>query len=209
MVPLAVGPEFQRVDDPERRLLVRQRYGLPGSFVLFVGSIEPRKNLTALISAMAELRKRGVARPLVLAGSGPLRYLQRLRAFVRESELVIGSDVMFIGYVDEADLPTLYSLCDVFAFPSICEGFGLPPLEAMACGAPVVISDNSSLKELYADSALSVAPTELGDALGRLLEDPSLRLKLVEQGRVRARTRSWDEVAAETHAVYRRVLAER
>ena len=143
----------------------------------------------------------------MIVGDVEQRTLSALNQLVVAEGLEPGNDVRFMGWVADEDLPAFYSLCELFAYPSIYEGFGLPPLEAMACGAPVVILDNSSLRELYSDCSLVVAPVALAPAIRRLLEDGSLREKLAERGLARAQARSWDDVAAETLAVYERALA--
>ena len=207
VVCLAVDESFHRVDDPRQLDRVRLRYGLPQSFILFVGAIEPRKNLPSLLRAVASLRREGSAPPLVVAGSGRQRYVERLQGIARAEGLEFGRDVFFTGYVDDADLPVLYSLCEVFVYPSLYEGFGLPPLEAMACGAPAVVLNNASARELYGGCSLTVDEAGLAEGLSMLLGDPGLREKLVERGLERARSRNWDTVAAETLDVYRRALA--
>jgi glycosyltransferase involved in cell wall biosynthesis len=207
VIHLAVAPWFRRVTDPQVCERVQERYALPDAFVLYVGAVEPRKNLAALLRAFATLRREGVATSLVIAGAGVPAHLAELRRVAEGLRLREGRDVLFLGAVGDADLPALYSLCRVFAYPSIHEGFGLPPLEAMACGAPVVLLGNSALKELYADC--SVAPANeagLADALRRALLDEALRRALVARGLERARARTWAQVAAETFGVYRRAL---
>ena len=207
VIHLAVAPWFRPVTDPQARERVRERYALPDAFVLYVGAVEPRKNLSALLRALETLQRQGAAVSLVIAGAGAPAHLAELRRAAARLQVREGRDFLFLGAVGDADLPVLYSLCRVFAYPSIHEGFGLPPLEAMACGAPVVLLGNSALKELYADCSLAPAEeAELADALFRAMFDEPLRQTLVARGLERARARTWAQVAAETLGVYRRAL---
>jgi len=208
VVYLAAGEEFRPVGCMETLVRVRERYALPETFVLFVGSVEPRKNLPQLVRAMATLIREGVEQRLVIAGDGPRRYMQSLRELVRREGLELGTDVLLPGVVLDEDLPALYSLADLFVYPSLYEGFGLPPLEAMACGAPVVLPDHSSFRELYSECSLMLdldRPDVLVDAMRRLLWDHALRDEFVERGQKLAKSRSWEDTALETLEVYRRV----
>jgi len=185
----------------------RARYALPRGYLLYVGSIEARKNLARLLRAYAALRREGEERPLALVGvrrwnAGPI-----LAAL---AELRLQEHVIFTGYVAEADLPALYGGADLFVFPSLYEGFGLPPLEAMACGAPVVCSNAASLPEVVGDAALTVDPTDveaLAQAMRQVLSDESLRADLRARGLRRARQFTWERAAQETAALYREVCA--
>lgn len=210
VVYLAAGDEFRPVQDAAERERVRRRYRLPSRFVLFVGSLDPRKNLAALIAAQAKLRREGCPLPLVLGGTGPRAHVHALLALARERGLVPGRDLLLPGHVEDADLPALYGLCELFVYTSRYEGFGLPPLEAMACGAPVLIPDNSAFHELYRDTPMLFdlsAPDGLYEAMRMALECPARRKELVEQGQKRAGARSWRSVARDTLACYRRALA--
>ncbi len=205
VIYLAAGAEYQPVVNRQSLETVRQRYRLPERFVLYLGSVEPRKNLPSLIRAMAALRRHGLPQRLVIAGRGSSRYLLQLRELVCAEGLEPDHDVVFTGEIHEDDLPTLYSLADLFVFPSLAEGFGLPPLEAMACGTPVLLPDNSCFTELYRDCGMVVNldhPERMAGAIGRVLVDLPLQDQLIEQGLKRARSRSWDDTAAETLAVY-------
>jgi glycosyltransferase involved in cell wall biosynthesis len=207
VVYLAAGEEFRPVACAETLARVRALYGLPEEFVLYVGSIEPRKNLPLLVRALASLRREDLEHALVIAGDGSPAYLRRLEREILAAGLEPGRDVLLLGGVPDADLPALYSLCDLFVYPSRYEGFGLPPLEAMACGAPVLLSDGSSFPELYRRCSLLLdlaQPGALETAMRDLLLDPVLRGELTERGRKLASSRSWEDTAAETLAVYRR-----
>jgi glycosyltransferase involved in cell wall biosynthesis len=206
VVPLGVEPHFRPMTDEAALAAVRARLGIAEPFILSVGTLEPRKNLTLLIAAFARL-KRGRRWPhrLVLAGQPGWLYEDVFRAVERFG---LADDVIFPGYVAEADLPALYSAADVFAYPSRYEGFGLPPLEALACGTPVVCADASSLPEVVGDAALLVPPTDeaaLATALERLLEDTTLRATLRQRGLARAARFTWAACAAQMRELYRRV----
>jgi glycosyltransferase involved in cell wall biosynthesis len=210
VVHLAVSEEFQPVEDTAERERVRARYGLPESFVLFVGSIEPRKNLPWLMRSVKDLRDEGFPHKLVVAGDGEPGFVEELRQTALSLGLSLGEDVVMTGFVEDRDLPALYSCSDLFVFPSIYEGFGLPPLEAMACGVPVLLPENSSFTEYYSDCSLMVdlsEPAVLTEGIRTLLEDSDLCAQLVKKGLERAHSRSWEHVAAETVEVYERAAA--
>jgi glycosyltransferase involved in cell wall biosynthesis len=184
---------------------VRRKYGIPdGPFVLALGNLQPRKNIQRLVEAFAIARRApDFALSLVIAGKAQWRESQ-VHAAVAQAGLE--DSVVFPGYVDEADLPALYSAAALFAYPSLYEGFGLPPLEAMACGTPVVCSHVASLPEVVGDAAVTVAPTDteaLAQALLDVLTQPGLHASLRARGLRRAAQFSWDRCAAETLAVYR------
>jgi glycosyltransferase involved in cell wall biosynthesis len=206
VVPEAAASHFAP-PAPAALAAVRARYGLGRPYVLFVGFLEPKKNLGALLQAVARLDRRGAWGPteLVVAGApgwgpDPRRQVQ-----------AFGLDglVRFVGPVADADLSALYGGAVAFAFPSLWEGFGLPVLEAMAAGAPVIASDRGALPEVTAGAALLVEPTPepLADGLGQLLADPALRERLRAAGLARAAEFSWERTARETLAVYRAAAA--
>ncbi len=201
----AADPRF-RLPAPGAVARARTAYGLPEEYLLYVGTIEPRKNLPRLLHAWEPLYEAGTAPPLVIAGRrGWLAddfYAALERSPCREA-------VFFTGYVQDDDLPALYGGATAFLFPSLYEGFGLPPLEAMACGAPVICSNTSSLPEVVGEAALTVGPTEtdaLRAALHRLLSQPELQAELRARGLQRAAQFSWERAARETLAVYRSLL---
>jgi glycosyltransferase involved in cell wall biosynthesis len=206
-VLLAAGEQYGPGDPEAAREEVARRYGLRGPFVYYVGGLDARKNLETLLRAFALLRSRGVDATLAVAG----RALGRDRRLFPDldalaADLELGGALRRLD-VPPADGPLLYRACTVFAFPSRYEGFGLPPLEAMACGAPVVVSDASSLPEVVGSAALRVPPGDVlgwAAALGRLLGDATLRAELSAQGLAQAARFSYTRAAAETLAVLER-----
>jgi len=181
--------------------------------VLYLGSNKPHKNLERLVEAWALLQPRGSAPaagqpvPLVIAGAWDDRFPEARR---RAEALSLGAQIRWLGPAPEADLPALYSGALLFVFPSLHEGFGLPVLEAMACGAPVVCSNSSSLPEVAGDAALTVDPLDtekLASAIGQALEEERLRQELRAKGLRQAGSYSWPRTARLTIETYRRTLA--
>ena len=214
VTPLAADAHFTP-QSPESIASVRQRYALPGNYVLYFGSNKPHKNLVRLVEAFGKSqignRKlvlsyvEGSEIALVIAGHWDARYPQA-KAMVER--LALADRVVFLGPVPEEDLPALYSGATLFVFPSLYEGFGLPVLEAMACGAPVICSNTSSLPEVVEDAALmvnSLDTEELATAMSRVLADETLRQEMRQKGLAQAARFSWERTARETLAVYRQV----
>ena len=187
-----VDARFQPTDDPS----VRQKYALSDRPYLFsVGTVQPRKNYIRLIQALAVLRERGYDLDLVIAG-GKGWLDDPIYAAIQS--LKLGDHVHLIGFADDADLPALYSAALITAVPSLYEGFGIPVLESMACGTPVVTSTVSSLPEVAGDAALMIDPTDLDaliDALDRLIDSETLRHDLTARGLARAREFTWERSA--------------
>jgi glycosyltransferase involved in cell wall biosynthesis len=208
VVPLAAAEHFRPVEDAAELARVRARYGIGGEYVLAVGSIQPRKNLARLVRAYADLRRergRSNLPQLVLVGRQAWLYGETLRA-VEESGA--RDSIILTGYVSEGDLPALYTGALCFAYPSFFEGFGLPPLEAMRCGTPVLAGDLTSLPEVVGDAGLLVNPLDTGAlarSLARLVDDAALRADLRERGIDRARSFDWRHTARMTLQVYRKV----
>jgi glycosyltransferase involved in cell wall biosynthesis len=187
VIPCAVDAGWRQVDEPTALARVRQRYGIRGPYVLYVGGIEPRKGVDRLIHAFAALRRlRDLPHQLVICGTpqwgaGPILALPAV--------LGLGEAVVFAGAVPDADLAPLYSGATLFAFLGLYEGFGLPPIEAMACGAPVLAADRAALAEVVGEAGLLVDPFDEGAVvrgLERLLEDAPLRESLRLRGQRRA-----------------------
>ena len=206
VVASGVSDRFRPVPSEEARQ-VAARLGLDGPFILSVGARQARKNVPRLLEAFAALRARGIRHRLALAGP-TLWSDPTLSATLARHGL--GDAVVSLGYVDEQDLPALYSAADLFVLPSLLEGFGLPVLEAMACGTPVVCSNTSSLPEVAGDAALLVGPLDIGeiaDAMARVLADAALAAELRRRGLERAARFSWQGTARATVAVYRDVAS--
>jgi glycosyltransferase involved in cell wall biosynthesis len=205
-----VSPRFQPVADAARRASVLKRLGVEPPYLLHVGKYEPRKNLPRLLDAFARVASgRGAGVRLVLAGQ-PVWQDQSVAAAIARHGLA--GRVVELGYVADEDLPALYTEALAFVFPSLWEGFGLPILEAMACGAPVVTSSTTCLPEVAGDAALLVDPESVGDlaaALTRILDEPSLREELRLRGARRAAGFSWRRSAETTLAAYRIALGDR
>ncbi len=208
VVPAGIESRFRPVRDTLKLADVRARYKLPEWFILMVGTIEPRKNLSRLITAYGQLRRQtGLPHALVIAGKEGWLF-QGIYDQVTKDGLT--DHVYFPGFVADADLPALYTLADLLAFPSLYEGFGLPPLEAMACGTPVVTSDNSSLPEAVGAAALLVNAEDtegLTEAMARVLCDANLRVRLADMGRAQAARFTWPEAARKLLVAYRLTVA--
>lgn len=184
----------------------RRRRGLPQRFILSVGTLEPRKNLVNLVQAFARIRDGST--PLVLAGGKGWFYEE---LFAEVERLSLNDEVVFPGYIPQEELPLLYNAAEVFAYPSIYEGFGLPVVEAQSCGTPVICSNSSSLPEAAGDAAVMVdtrSVEALADGLSRLVTDPSLRGQLHQHGVEHASQFSWRRSAVLTSQVYRTALSE-
>jgi glycosyltransferase involved in cell wall biosynthesis len=205
IVELGVEPIFHITPDDTAVNEVRERYQLPERFVLFVGNWEPKKNMVRLLRAVTSLPD---APPVVLAGGGRAWSLLELEA-IQQMGKSGGLRIHRTGYVWRRDLPALYHLCNVFAFPSLAEGFGLPVLEALACGAPVVTSDRVPIAGV-SEAALVCDPTEeasIAAALARVLVDHDLRNSLGQRARAFARPFTTKRTAEETLSVYRDALS--
>lgn len=204
VTPLAAEEEF--FQEPA---VVLPPAGVPAGCLLFVGAITAKKNLRSLITAYAKARARGLKWPLVLAGPGQEDYVAGLVA--RIEELGLDKCVHFAGYIRREQLPSLYRSANAFVYPSLYEGFGLPVIEAMACGVPVVVSAASCLPEIVGDAALLAQPEDpnsIADALVALASNEELRRELGRKGQSRARSFSWERVATDTLQVYLRVAGK-
>ncbi|HET9015165.1 MAG TPA: glycosyltransferase family 1 protein [Thermomicrobiaceae bacterium] len=201
-VPNGVDPSLVPVSDLARLAAFRRDHGLPERFLLFVGTLQPRKNLVGLLRAYARVGDR-LDLPLVVVGAAGWQYSP---IFDEVRALGLGDRVSFAGYADGDTLALWYGAATALVFPSLYEGFGLPVLEAMACGTPVVTSSTSSLPEVAGDAALLVDPEDvaaLGEALVRVAGDEGLHADLARRGIERAKRFTWERTARETVAVYR------
>ena len=206
---LGKSSEFHPNLDKARVDLVLQKYCLRKPFILYIGTIEPRKNLTRLVEAFATLALKYPTHALVIAGKKGWMYNPIFDAVQR---LGVEGRVVFTGFVDEEEKPFLIRGAEIFVYPSLYEGFGIPVLEAMACGTPSITSNLSSMPEVAGDAALLVDPTctdSLIAALGRLLAEPDLRRELSAKAVVQAERFTWKNTAEETYKIYRRAVARK
>jgi glycosyltransferase involved in cell wall biosynthesis len=205
-IMLGFDPGMLQPRDPASGAAIREKYGLPAGYILYVGTIQPRKNLDTLIEAYNMLKsERGIDCKLVIVGRKGWLYDT---LFARIGELGLSNDVIFTGFVPDEELPFIYDGARVFAYLSLFEGFGLPPLEAMACGVPVVTSNTTSLPEVVADAGIAVPPTavaEVAEALVSVLGSEDTAAAMREKGLARALSFSWESAARETVAIYRAV----
>jgi glycosyltransferase involved in cell wall biosynthesis len=218
----AVGEEFKPIEKNDSGLQrVREKYNLPQSFILFFGTIEPRKNITALIEAFEKIKKQEINPPLEVRWDGfegTVKSEKRNSFNFQDLKLVIAGnkgwlygdifekieespyrkDIIVTGFIEEGDRPYLYNLAEMFVYPSFFEGFGFPPLEAMACGIPTAVSNKSSLPEVVGDGAIMFDPQnidEIGFAIKEMFENKGLREILIERGLKRAKFFDWDKTA--------------
>lgn len=195
---------YKFIDKEISKKEVFKIFGIKERFILFVGTIEPRKNLETLLEAFYILNKKLKEYKLVVAGPWGWLYSDVLKII---KKLNLKEKIIFTGYVDSSDLLYLYNACDLFAYPSLYEGFGLPVLEAFACGAPVITSNVSSMPEISGGAALLVNPRDsksLADRMISVIESETLRKELIEKGIRRARCFTWDQAAKRTLSVYER-----
>jgi glycosyltransferase involved in cell wall biosynthesis len=207
VVPNGIDERFLRPPDAEQVDRVRQRFQLDGPFALYVGNIKPHKNVDRLIEAFSRARGRGLTGLRLIIIGDELSKYPGLRHAVHRHRL--DKDVRFLGFQPIETLSVFYRLAQVFVFPSLYEGFGLPPLEAMACGTPVVTSKVSSMPEVAGGAALLVDPADadsIAEGMVRAATDQALRTDLVTRGLARAREFSWAESVRRIHAVYMEVL---
>ncbi|HDY67922.1 MAG TPA: glycosyltransferase family 1 protein [Candidatus Scalindua sp.] len=201
---------FKQIKDSKSLENTREKFGLPQHFILHVGTLSPGKNLVSLLNAYAILkRKKNSLHKLVVVG--PTGWLYD-SIFERVSHLRLKDDVIFLGYVEDVDLVHIYNLADIFVLVSLYEGFGFPPLEAMACGTPVITSNAGSLPEVVGEAALMVNPLDvegLAKVVEKSLMDSALRDELIEKGFARTKLFSWEETARKTLAVYKEIGKKR
>jgi glycosyltransferase involved in cell wall biosynthesis len=207
-----VEARFRPIRELELLDCVRLRYGLPDYFILGLGTLQPRKNFVGLIEAFSQLlahsHNQNDKLHLVIVGREGWLAEDIPAAIAR---LGLGEQVRLVGFVQDVDLPALYNLASVFAFPTLYEGFGLPVLEAMACGTPVVAADNSSIPEVVGEAGLLVPTNDLPAlvaALNSILGESTLRNRLVAAGRKQACRFAWARSASQLSEVYQRVLGE-
>jgi glycosyltransferase involved in cell wall biosynthesis len=186
----AADPSYHPIDDPGCLKAVREKYHLPAHFALYTGSLSPRKNIVGLLEAFARIRD-ALPHKLVLTGS---KSWKDRSVYERMDKLNLRERIEQLGYVEEKDMPALYSMAGVYVYPSLYEGFGLPVLEAMQCGCPVVASNATSIPEVAGDAALLFDPRDvdaMAGAIRKVLTDARTREELVASGLRRAAMFSW------------------
>lgn len=206
---IGVSEIFQPVREKNKIKKVLKKYGVSGPYILFVGRLEPRKNITGLIKAFHDVKRNNMIKhKLVIAG---MKYFKYEDFFNLVKDLGLQKDILFIGRVDDEDLPLIYNGASLFTYPAFAEGFGIPPLEAMACGTPVITSKTSSLPEVVGDAGILIDPYNTGDlakAICEVLSSKNLREKMKLQGLERAKSFSWKDAAKKTLDVYHEVYEE-
>jgi len=202
VVPLGVDEAFQPCS-AQKVEEARKKYNLPQKYILTVGTIEPRKNLKRLLQAFLELKKdKDFEHKLVIAGEKGWRYKDFFNELNKQR---ITEEVIITGHIDDRDLPAIYSGASVFVYPSLYEGFGLPPLEAMACGTPVVCSDTSSLPEVVGGAAFLANPLEPGTIAASIkifLDNEGLAREFSQKGIEQAKKFTWEQTARQTLEIY-------
>ncbi|MCK4224177.1 MAG: glycosyltransferase family 4 protein [candidate division Zixibacteria bacterium] len=204
VIYLGCSPAFQPILESEKKQKIKEKYNIKGDFILYVGTLEPRKNLKGLILAYAQSRAKDDFL-LVLAGGKGWKYKHIFRLV---KQLKLEDRVVFCGYVPDSDLPALYHSASVFVYPSFYEGFGLPPLEAMTCGIPVIVSHTTSLPEVVGDAGIYVDPFDIEQisfSIDTVLSDTKLCQTLREKGLKRAKLFSWEKTARETMKLYQQL----
>ena len=200
VVHLGVESRFHPISNVEE---YRLKNKLPSKMILNVGTLEPRKNLNTLISAFKKLKEKGLEDcKLVIAGDKGWLYKQ---IFKKIEDNDLENEVLFLGIIRDEDMPMLYNCAEMFIYPSLYEGFGLPPLEAMACGIPIITSNTSSLPEVVGNAGIMVDPVDvnsLSEAMYNVLGDKELRRQMSKDGLKRAKLFSWDETAKKIIGIY-------
>ena len=208
-VPLGYQEIFKPIHDKHVLQSIKKQYKVPDKFILYVGAIEPRKNVPLLLRVYKRIVEQGYPHHLVIPGKMGWMVKQVIPLI---KELGIEESVNLMGYVPYVDLPAIYNLADLFVYPSVYEGFGLPPLEAMACGTPVITSNISSMPEVVGDAAILVPPNDedaLYESIIHLLADSDYRKELRTKGLKRATQFTWKHTAQKTLALYQEVLSRK
>lgn len=201
VIPEAADPIYRPVPDKEKEKII-QKYSLKDPFILYVGTIEPRKNIITVLDAFASCLKSHPNLELVIAGKKGWYYEH---IFIHLQKIGIQNKVKFIGYIPISDLPALYNAAHIFVYPSLYEGFGLPPLEAMQCGTPVISSNVSSLPEVMGEKGIMINPYDsvtLSNEINKLISDTKYRDNQIQYGFMQAKKFSWKKTAELTVSVY-------
>ncbi len=186
---------------------VKLKFNLNYPYILYLGTIEPRKNICTLLKSFQRVKEKNIHHKLVIIGGKGWGYK---KIFKTVEELRLQKDVIFLGYVSQEEIPKIYGGADIFVYPSLYEGFGIPPLEAMACGCPVIVSNRSSLPEIVGNGGIMVDPLDylaLAEKIDELINDFDLRNEMIKMGITRAKTFSWIKCAKETKKVYENVYS--
>ncbi len=208
-IHLGVSDQFRPVTDAVLLDSIHEKYKLPPKFILYVGTVEPRKNLTMLLQSYNLIRSEDSTFPLPLVVVGQLGWNYD-EVFNQVKQLDLQEQVIFTGYIPFSDLPIMYSLAEIFVYPSLYEGFGLPPLEAMACGTPVITTAISSMPEHIGDAGILVSPNDPGAlalAIQQLAENEAKRNQLRIQGPQQAAQFTWERTAYLTNQLYQNLVA--
>ena len=207
VIPLAADPRYGPLDRGRCRESVAKSFGIDGPFVLYVGTFQPRKNVEPLIRGYTLMREGSdLSHKLVLVGKPKHQYESVFEAIETSP---FRDDIILTGFVEDDDLPVLYNAADVFVFPTLFEGFGLPVVEAMACGTPVITTNVSCLPDVSGEAAMLVDPNDpeaFATAMTNVLSDEAVARQMTERGFARAAGYSWERTARETVAVYRKVI---
>ena len=208
VITLGISKQYRPIEDNCKIDLVKEKYGIGRDYILYVGSFLPSKNVPRLLKAFSYFKHTySKDYALVVVGSKLSPYFPALQNMVEELDL--GSDVFFTGFVPDDELILIYNGASLFVFISCYEGFGFPPLEAMACGTPVITSNTSSLPEVVGDAGIMVNPyniEEIAEAMYKLLSDQNLQNEMRRQGIERAKQFSWEETAKQTLHAYQEVF---
>lgn len=206
VIPIAYNSYCKPVESKTEMESVKEKYAIPDKYILYVGTIQPRKNIALLIKAYASLVKRkGIDHKLVITGRKGWLYAPLFDLIKSEG---MEERIVFTGFVPDEELPYIYGGAELFVYLSLFEGFGIPPLEAMACGVPVICSNATSLPEVAGDAGILVNPTDqkaVEVAILNVLENPVLRTELREKGFLQAKKFSWERTAGETLRIYKEV----
>lgn len=198
-----VHSRFKRVNDFEKLITIKRKYNLPDKYLFFVGNLEPKKNLVRIIEAFCKLKEHNrIEHKLIIAGQKGWKFSSIFKCV---ESVVWCNDICFLDYVDEDELPSLYSLAEVLVFPSLYEGFGLPVLEAMSCGCPVIVSNKGALPEISGGFCPEVNPYSVRDlalAIIAVIENQDLKNNLVEKGYVWSKSFTWKNTAEKTLELY-------
>ena len=204
VIHLGASPDYKQMSNQEINS-IKTKYKLNFPFILSVGNLEPRKNIPTLLKAFSICKRKMPEIKLVIVGQKGWKYAE---IFSTLTDLHLDNEVIFLHYIPHEDLPAIYNAAELFVYPSLYEGFGLPPLEAMQCGIPVITANTSSLPEIVGDGGIMVSPYDihgLADMMFQLLSDDNLRKENIRYGLSRAQMFSWEKCAQQTQEVYEEV----